>query len=382
MTILFCVSSIGDTDLALQTAKQLRAQGYATAFLPLSKAAEERVDRAATLAPITKISLPDIINVAQMPAQRCTNKQIQRIVRFIHQQRFTHMYIGLASERNQEIALQIAENIHHIPVLLASEFMFKPHVEHSIWRHISKLNSNPKLSWAVPLKNSENHFGLESTRTHYIGHLSIDRALQPITENILALRSELGVKAEEKLAVISSTTQPIQCDVDFLKTVLNELPQHPKIQARLSLHPGIKDLDAYLVAIGHLYLAQGAPERFQIILPPSWVKKLKHPELHIHKPEYAALFLNKEVNGPQAAAAADMGLQAVSGALINEAVVRGKPVHTGGTADETPCLPMERYASTPGILFSSKDLSKMEKHELGLSDETVDQACVRAILRR
>lgn len=380
MTILFCVSSIGDTDLALQTAKELRAKGYETAFLPLGKAAEERVDKAATLAPISKISLTDLINTAQMP-QHCTNKQLQRILHFIHQKKFTHMYVGVPSERNQDIALQIAERIHNIPVLVASEFMFTPHPEHSIWRHLPKLNNNDNVHWAVPLKKAQIHFGLEKKRCHYTGHLSIDRALLPITDNIAVLKTQLGIsKAEEKLAVMSSTTQPIQCDIDFLDLVLNQLPKHPNIQLRLSLHPGIKDLDTYLEKIGRLYLAQGSPKRFQIIFPPSWTQKLKHPELHINKEEYSALFLFKEIGGPQAAAAADMVLQAVSGALVNEAVVRGKPVHTVASATEVPYLPIERYSSSPEILFSSNVLARMEKTDLGLNEETAAQASAKALL--
>lgn len=380
MTILFCVHSIADTDLALQTAIELRAEGYKTAFLPLGTAAEDRVEKAATLAPISKISVTDLIKSVQMP-QRCTHKQLQRILHFIHQKKFTHIYVGIPSERNQEIGLQIAERIHSIPLLVASELMFRPHPEHSIWRHLPKLKKNDNLHWAVPLKKAQIDFGLEKKRCQYTGHLSIDRALLPVTDNIAALKTQLGIfKSEEKLAVMSSTTQPMQCDLDFLELVLNELPNHPKIQLRLSLHPGIKDLDTYLDKIERLYLTKGSPKRFQIIFPPSWAQKLKHPELNINKEESSDLFLFTEIGGPQAAIAADMVLQAVSGALVNEAVLRGKPVYTLASETEIPYLPSECYSSSPEILFRSSVLPRMDKADLDLNEETAAQATAKAIL--
>ena len=384
MNILFFVSSIGDTELALSTAKILRLQGYKTTFISLSKVAEDRVIAAGKLAPIAQYSLCDLLVLSPhgLPLKRCTNKQLARIEKFVTEQHFSHVYVGVPSERNNEIALQIAARIRHIPLLLASEFMFKPHPNHSIWQHLPRLKKNSNLHWGIPLKKTQSDLGLEIQPVHITGHLSIDRALQPVSYDTAALKRTLEMTDEEQsLVFMSSTTQPVACDIHFLKMILAELPNHPKIQIRLGLHPGIQDLDGYLMDMIKAYQESGSPKRFQIILPPSWRGKFKYPDTHLDNPDLKYLFVFQEISGPEAAAAADKVIQAVPGALLNEAAVRGKPVYTLLTEEEVPCLPIECFAQSPAILFRSKQAIRLDKCVLELSEDTAAQACAKAIIR-
>lgn len=384
MKIAFFVSSIGDTELALNSAKVLRFQGYQTTFISLSKVSEERVIAAGKLAPIAQHTLCDLLVLSPqgLPLKRCTNKQLARIEKFVAEQHFSHVYVGVPSERNNEIALQIAARIRHIPVLLASEFMFKPHPTHSIWQHLPKLKKNGNLHWGIPLKKTQSDFEIDTQPVHTTGHLSIDRALQPVPYDTAAVKRTLEMTDDEQsLVFMSSTTQPLTCDTHFLKIMLAELPNHPKIQIRLGLHPGIRDLDAYLTEIIYAYRACSSPTRFQIILPPSWRGKFKYPDFYFDNPDLKPLFLFQEISGPEAAAAADKVIQAVPGALLNEAAVRGKPVYTLLTEEEAPYLPKESFAQSPAILFRSKQAIRLDKCVLELSEDTAPQACAKAIIR-
>jgi hypothetical protein len=385
MKIAFFVSSAGDTDLALASAKVLRKQGYQTTFIPLSKTAEDRVQAAAKLAPISQQSFYDLImlNPDYGRVLRWTNKQTQRIQSFLVREQFSHIYVGVPSERDSEMAFQIAEKLHAIPALLSSEFMFRPHPQHSIWKHLPKMQKNTNLHWSVPLKKVQQDFALDEQRTHITGHLSIDRALQPLQGDSARTKRDLAVTADQILVFMSSTTQPIDCDRRFLNTILAEAPKHTPIQIRLGLHPGIKDLDQYLDVIIRNYEDAGSPEQLRIILPPTWRAKFKQPELHISNPKFASLFIFEEINGEKAAAAAEMVIQAVPGALLNEATVRGKPVYTTLSKEEEPCLPCERFASSPARLFGSREpLQPLSREDLGLSSHTAGEANASALLSR
>lgn len=384
MPIAFFVSSAGDTDLALETAKVLRKYGKKTVFIPLTKNAEDRVAAAAKLAAIEIHFLYDLIhlNPELKRIQRCTNKQIQRVLHFLQQKKFTQIYVGVPSERNQEVAFQIAEHVKHIPVLLASEFMFKPHPEHSIWQHLPKLHNNPKLQWSVPLKKAQAHFALNDDQAHINGHVSIDRALQPIVANADSTKQALHLSADQDLVFMSSSTQPTHCDVDFLTTILQELPKHPQIHLCLGLHPNISDLDSYLQAITDVYLSFGSPRRFQIIFPPTWRNKLRYPEKSVDNNLYDSLFVLAEISGSQASAAANRGvLQSVPGALLNEAAVRGKAVYTHFSQDEEPCLPKDLFAQSPAVFFTTKPLVACDKSKLNVPKQTAGEVCAETLLR-
>lgn len=381
MKLGFVVSSIGDTDLALETAKVLRKQGHQTTFISVTTVAENRIIAAAKLAPITHYSLYDLLILnPEFPLYRCTRKQLDRLMQFVSKQRFSHMYVGLPSERNNEIALQIAERIRHIPVLMASEFMFTPNPAHSIWQHLFKLQQNSKLHWLVSLKSAYEAFKLDPARADAVGHLSIDRALQTVSFDTAKIRQNLGA-ADSSLMFLSSSTQPADYDARFLHAVLSELPNHATIQIRLGLHPGIRDLDTYLSTIIPIYLEHDAPKRFQIIVPPSWKAKFKRPKEHIDNPELASLFVFKEISGAEASAAAKGVMQSCAGALLNEAVVRGKPVYATLSEEEPPYLPITRFASSPDILFKSEVQPRLEKHHLGLSEQTAAEASAEVLLR-
>jgi len=52
----------------------------------------------------------------------------------------------------------------------------------------------------------------------------------------------LQVSSNKSLVFANNTTQSVEVDAGFLNCLLTELKQHPSIQVRLDLHPGIHKL--------------------------------------------------------------------------------------------------------------------------------------------
>ncbi|STX28839.1 Uncharacterised protein [Legionella beliardensis] len=373
-TILFLVSSIGDTDLALKTIKALeqKKSNYKTSLISLTKAATLRIENFQSASLTTKVTLPEILSLPanDFPQEACSDAELHTILQYIKDKASDYAYVGVPSV-SSKTPFQIAERLT-IPALIAYEFMFKPE-NHSLWDYLPNLEEKPNLSWAIPLAQAKEDFPRLEHKSFITGHLSIDNSYQAVTfdKSKEEIAKALHVLPEQSYAFISSTTQPVEIDADFLDCLLSELKSHPGMQVRLGLHPGIANLDAYLtriLAICAKYPQVG--EQFKIILPDNLLTRLKTPELTIDNDLYRHLFLRVNITGAEAAYAADRVTQAVPGALLNQAVIEGKPTysHRGKSY-----LPQNYFSTSLNSFFNAKPNKVVSKEELGLDDKTAPE---------
>jgi hypothetical protein len=245
--ITFIVSSIGDTDLALATVKALEVQEatHEVFCIALTKVAQDRIEKFESPLIKEKTTINEILHQEpNMFSSAYSEAELHQVINFINEKFIEQIYIGVPSPNNHRAPFQIAEKIDHIPVLMAYEFMFKPE-QHSLWEHLPVLREKQNIRWALPLESAKEDF----PTGHVIGHLSIDNAFpskQPSPKSITEIREQLQVASTQSLMFLSSTTQLVEIDANFLEAVLTELPNHPTIQIRLGLHPGIQNLDEYL----------------------------------------------------------------------------------------------------------------------------------------
>ncbi|MBA2657649.1 MAG: hypothetical protein H0U70_11830 [Tatlockia sp.] len=382
MKIAFFVSSIGDTDLALKTINALEHDvRQKTVLISLTKAAEQRVDSFQSSSLVNKISLFEILqsNSDSFYEGLLTKQQINRVGQYIQNKQIDYSYFGVPSVNN-EIPFQLAESLN-IPVLMAYEFMFKPD-NHCLWNHVSSLGQKSNVKWAIPLHTAKEDFQVPDDRLFVTGHLSIDNAYIPSsgsTKSPKELKETLRVSPDKSLAFISSTTQPVEIDSGFLDCLLIELKKHPNMQVRLGLHPGIQNLDVYLTEILTIYRKHPEiTDQFKIILPDSIVARIKVPELTINAPVYQNAFLRVNITGNEAASAADRIAQAVPGALLNQAVLEGKPTysHLG-----KPYLPRQYFTNTLASFFTAEPQPARLKEDLGLDKKTAPEKYADLILR-
>ena len=150
------------------------------------------------------------------------------------------------------------------------------------------------------------------------------------------------------------------------------------MQVRMGLHPGIKDFDTYITDILEIYNKYPAiGAQFRIILPDDLLSRFKKPELSINHTDYTLLFLKVNISGAEAANAATHVAQAVPGALLNEAALKGKPVHYRfGKA----YLPPAYFSEHCAAFFSTTQQAARTKKELGLTEKTAAEACAEILL--
>jgi hypothetical protein len=375
--IAFFVSSIGDTDLALGTIRSLEKRGHEVLLVSLTKTAQTRTASFESPAIIDKKSLSELLGLSpELPFDGpCTAEQLERVAEYIHHCGINRTYFGVPSV-NSELPFQLAMQLEDIPVLMAYEFMFKPPESHPLWKYLPELKRKPNVHWALPLPGATADIDANADSLHVIGHLSIDNAHlpQPLgSKTPEEIKHSLQVAPGQSLAFISSTTQTVEVDAQFLRHVLAELPKHPNMQIRLGLHPGIQDLDSYITQIISVYQAYPDTHQFKIILPESLIGRFKSPELTINNPVFESLFLRVNINGSEAAFAADRVAQAVPGALLNQAALEGKPVYTHSGK---PYLPEEYFSNNLSSFFNSpRELPRAKQNE-----KTATEQCAELLL--
>jgi hypothetical protein len=382
MKIAFFVSSVGDTDLALKTINALESKGQQkTVIISLTKVAQQRVESFQSTTLVNKISLLDLLqsNSAIFPEGLLTEEQLEIVAQYMQNQQIDYSYFGVPSVSN-EIPFQLAKHLN-MPALMAYEFMFKPD-SHCLWKYVPILSTKPNVKWAIPLATAKEDFQVSGVSLFVTGHLSIDNVYSSNYVNANSpneIRERLQVSPDQSLAFISSTTQPVEIDAGFLDCLFTELKKHPNMQVRLGLHPGIQNLDAYLNVILAIYKKH--PEvsaQVKIILPDNLVSRIKAPELTINDPEYQTAFLKANVTGSEAALAADRITQAVPGALLNQAVLEGKPTysHSG-----KPYLPRQYFSNTIGSFFTAERQPPRLKEDLELDEKTAPEKYADIIMR-
>ncbi|KTD74959.1 hypothetical protein [Legionella waltersii] len=374
MKIAFIVNSVGDSDLALKTINALEQKGkHESVIISLTKAAQQRVENFRTKSQVSIITLPSILQSKsdEFPESGVTEQQLDAIKQYTQKLHINYAFIGIPSVNNT-LPFQIATQLD-TPVLMAYEFMFKP-VKHSLWDHLPALSKKSNVKWALPLATAKEDFEVQEDKIYFTGHLSIDNAYAATSmssKNPKAILDALHIEPKQSLAFVSSTTQPLEVDTDFLNCLLTELKNHPTIQVRLGLHPGIQDLDTYLQTILTIYEKHPLiSKQFKIILPDDIAKRLKTPELTMNKPLYANAFIKATISGSEAASVADRIAQAVPGALLNQAILEGKPAysHLG-----KPYLPAKYFSKSIASFFTGKQQPAPSKKDLGLENTTTPE---------
>jgi hypothetical protein len=373
MAIVFFVSSAGDTDLAKATINTLIEKGVDNEIhlIPLTSAAEERTKDLISSSNIRRVKLSEILKIDKLTTEKKLEpKELSIVCDYIKQNNIQHAYIGVPSPLEEDIPYQIAHALE-IPCTIAYEYMFTAQEKHHFWDHLSLLANKKNCNYAVPLPMAKDDilkFNREAD-VHTIGHLSIDRTMVNSTSiNISPIKEQLMLKEQEELIFISGTTQPAEVDNTFVEAILSEIAtgKYPQLQIRFGLHPGIQDFDSYLKLILETCdNYQLTASQFKIILPSHIEQKLQQAISNEHP-----FILRTDVTGADACHAADKIAQAVPGALLNEAAIKGKPSYFHVDSSK-PYLP-ETYFSESIILFfkAARQPQPHTHKELGIEEES------------
>jgi len=371
---IFFVSSVGDTDLAKATIKRLIEQNILDlAFvIPLTTTAEKQTEDLREMKQVNRVSLSEITEQADiLSKKRIENSALEKITAFVKDKGIHRAYIGVPSPLDEEVPYQIANRLN-IPCVIAYEFMFKPN-NHPFWKHAHELTLKDNCEFAVSLKPASQDLLQINPKAHVheIGHLSIDRSLLAQSIDTKAIRASLAVNENEELVFVSGTTQPIEMDNQFLKALLAEMAtgEYPHHQIRFGIHPGRKDMEAYLdTLLATCKEYPGVEKQVKLILSEQIAKELHHP-----------FILRSKVSGSEAAQTANRVAQAVPGALLNEAALRGKPSYFHEQAIQ-PYLPANWFASGIPLFLAAKPVPAREHKDLGLQD-TATNLCAKLMVK-
>lgn len=323
---IFLVSSVGDTDLAIETINKLLETDSTNPIIIVSMTspAEKRVEPLVKNFPqINHKPLREIIGEEAATKKIITDESAEVVKKFVDKENVGRAYIGVPSPLDEEAALQLASKLE-IPVVLAYEYMFRAPKEHSFWTYLPQLPKSCHVAVPLPKAAEEIEKLKPAQETTVVGHLSIDRAFaSKQTIDVKAIQEKLLIPENDHFAFISGTTQPTPVDCEFLKALLAELGtgKYEKLQVRFGIHPGVQSPDAYLEALLNVCKDyESLSKQFKIVLTTSFHDKLS-------KPFQSDFILRADVSGSDACQIADRVAQAVPGALLNESALQGKPVY-------------------------------------------------------
>lgn len=376
MNFAFFISSVGDTDLAKATIANLLEQSLSKSIvvIPLTKTA---VDRIADLnhAVISIKSIDEITKRAGLLLQdKISEHDAELVNAFLEENKIDHAYFGVPSNNN-EMPYQIASQLT-IPFTIAYEYMFKPAV-HGLWNYIPQLSAKNGCQYAVVLESAIEDIKTLSSNAdiHIIGHLSLDR-VQGVAASVDHTRKSLLIEEGQELVFVSGTTQPTAVDNTFLSALLAELStgKYPTIQVRMGIHPGVNDLDAYLqTLLSTCQMFPATNAQFKIVINNQIASKLKQPLAD------SPFIIRVDVSGPDLAQTADKISQAVPGALLNEAALKGKPSYFHDKSVKT-YLPTSWFSDNISAFFNAKSQLPHHKNELGLHD-TAPNALTKIMIK-
>ena len=178
-------------------------------------------------------------------------------------------------------------------------------------------------------------------------------------------RQSLLAQESDQLIFVSGTTQSTAVDNCFLEALLSELStgRYANIQIRFGLHPGIRNFDDYLSALLETCSRYpAAANNFKIILSRAIESNLKSAAIPQQNHPF---ILRCDISGADAANTSQKVAQAVPGALLNEAAVRGKPVYCHNPGE--PYLPATWFSRDLPTFFASTSQAPHTREELGLS---------------
>ena len=259
--------------------------------------------------------------------------------------------------------------------------MFEPPREHAIWQYHNLLCQKENIQFAVPLSGTSLFAG--HPRRHIVGHRALSKMSSYIPMSIdqkHAILAQLNVISTDRLAVISGTTQPPGVDTEFLSTLLDELPKHPTVQLRFSIHPGVKQdmviyIDSLIAIAKQTYTGTG--NQFKIILNDKIKEKLTPAQIA----EFLAepFIIETNVSGPDASSAADAIAQAVPGELVNTAASQGKPTFVT-QADNHSLLPSSWVTNSSACFFTALPTKPHTLAELCLSEDVTEAEVITRLM--
>jgi hypothetical protein len=310
MKILFVTSSIGDTAAALAIAGNLQEQAQEVEFLALTQVALDRL--------LTKF--PKIILLTD----------ITLINKHIKEHHYTKVVIGVSSDEGFTLPYLLAQALD-LPVFMLYEYMFasKGHV---FLEKLPELAKKPKIQYLATLANAKNlliSLGVPEDKVHIIGHLSIDKAFSsppPSNERIAAIKAKLQVDVAQELIFYSGSTIKLVDEESSINKALRTIESERKenFVVRMTVHPGVKDLEEYLHTILPLISGSPASLRFKIAITQALLTKVQEI-LKAHFIDYQSIFIkvDDEANVSDAVyEASDRVIQAVPGAYYNSAMLR------------------------------------------------------------
>lgn len=364
MGIAFFTSGTGDTDLAIETILALEQTPNEIFLIPLTTTAAERTKFLDGNDKVRRVLIDEITkNVDILSKKEISQLDLDEISVFLNKNNIQRIYIGVPSINN-EIPFQIASTVT-VPCTIAYEYMFKPE-KHIFWDYVERLASKEGCNFAVPLRQAAKDILIKNkeAKVYEVGHLSIDRSQIETSTDSTNIKNSLKVNLEDEFVFISGTTQPHNVDSLFLDALLSEISIHtyPNLQIRMGVHPGVSEPDQYIREL--LKVCESYPslkDQFKIIMTEQFEKKLLEI---IPSSEF---LLRCNVSGPEAAMTADKIAQAVPGALLNEAAIKGKPSFIYDTT-AVPYLPREWFSENIFSFFSAKKQLPHSREELGLYD--------------
>lgn len=395
MPTLFVCHSVGDANAITATARaflEKAPEAETLTFLLIGKAAKSQFERLSLGDPLKSnprvrlIDLSEIIgeeraaaveNDALSPDELgLLNTQLAEVNKAL---------IGTPSQNDCVVPFQIA-------ALLAdrlgrgyiyNDYLFEEKA-HAYWQEVKKEDAwLKKYTWLLPLPGATKlvqHLN-PALSAESIGHVSIDSAITAPMDgaSIARARGALAVTEGQKLLFISGTKN-LADDLALLGSlyeVIGRDDKYKNIIIRIGFHPGAPELASYVARLQE-QIPPVLKDQVKLVITP---KVASACGVGVILPE---LCIVQDINGDNAANAANAVACAVPATLVNAAALQGKPGFY--LQDNEPFIQGRLLAgSKQAVTFldeilATRDLAPATKGELGLPEAPAPESMAEMLL--
>lgn len=387
MKTLFVCHSVGDTNAAIEVAKELlKNVQNEVFFLAIHPIAQKRLADSLALLDQERIHITSIDELFESSIQEISDSQLNKqVIQYVDNHQIQNALVGTPSQTTETRSFDIAQTLttyfSNQHVFIYNDYLFEEKA-HAYWTILNKDSSWQKqIHWLVPLPTVHQKITEKNSEltVSEVGHPIIDEAFTRETIDAEAVRQALDINQHYAFVYISGSKDPDQ-DIEFLTALFQGLSAYPSFNfaLRLGIHPGLSDKQAYLHRVCTLIEQFPAlSTHIKILIPNNGNHSLTEIDEGIFSQNYVTNIpkhSDKVLSSEQITAAADGVASVCPATLTSLAILQGKPAYVHDTSKPS-FFPSQRvYSGSTHLsmffnaLLDPSPKEPLSKPDLGLTE--------------
>jgi hypothetical protein len=388
MKTLFVCHSVGDTNAAIEVAKELlKNVQNEVFFLAIHPTAEKRLTASMAALDQERVHITSMDELFETSTQAISNSQLNKqVIQYVDAHHIQNALVGTPSQNTETRSFDIAQTLttyfSNQHVFIYNDYLFEEKA-HAYWAILNKDSSSwqKQIHWLVPLPTVHEKITTKNSEltVSNVGHPIIDEALTRETIDTEAVRQALDINDHYSFVYISGSKDPDQ-DIEFLTALFQGLSTYSSsnIALRLGMHPGLSDKQTYLHQVCALIdKFPTLSAHIKILVPKNdgrTLTEFDEQTLSHHSITDIPKLADQCLSSEQITAAAEGIASVCPATLTSLAILQGKPAYVHDTSKPSFFSSQSIYSGASHLpnfftaLLNQTPKKPLNKADLGLAE--------------